>query len=745
MTAKREPNRDQITYIIGNDTAVHVTPRSEMSLGSGQENDLILQDEQIASCHAVIALNGDGYKVIDQDSESGTFIDDERLTPGVPYIWSPKQALRLGNSCYFYLKLNVQEPVTKANTITVLDYNLEQLTRLAPGRVGIGELTIINRGEENTLAEINVIGVPTNWIKLNPDLDKIISLEPQQEQTVKLTISPPNASDSKAGFYDLRIEIIDQSRSEQAIILEERIVVMPTQAFRCCLHPSETTGVTDGLFRVEIHNEGNTELQINLAAQSAEDLCEYVFDPPLLDIPAGQHQFANLSVLPRVTPSMDGGRAYHFFVTAKATNGHSEQAQGVWRQISPNFDLELKHPRKRESAETGSFEVSLTNYSEIELTFTLEGQDDSGQCQYHFEPTLITIQPEQEIEVNLTVQSIEPLRGFNARTQPFEVTARLAEAPYFEQIDRGEWTQLPTPIRWRLIMPLVGVLFLLLIIGVNQMLDSGREPVTLTPVDPPHIRTFSATPNIFVASQSTLVTLTYYITGTVNMVDIYQDGTLQFSDLSATGTLPVSIDRTTQFTLVASGPGGSSQQQLSVILITPLPTKTPVSVANLVPEPTDTPTATSTPVPTSTPSLQPTDTPVPTPISLAYDFVVEEVFTDFTSNPFLTGYIATISADRRPLAGIKAVGIFHPDGERYETSLSTSQWEGTSVSTEPDQLVKYASVKFERGGIKKGSWVIHLENEKGERLSADVFIPTDPENREWFAITFKQRKLETEQ
>ena len=112
-----------------------------------------------------------------------------------------------------------------------------------------------------------------------------------------------------------------------------------------------------------------------------------------------------------------------------------------------------------------------------------------------------------------------------------------------------------------------------------------------------------------------------------------------------------------------------------------------------------------------------------------------EVYKDYTSNPFLTVYVAIVNQQEIPVGGVKAVGTFEPGGLRHESPLS--KW-FFDARTAPGVVVKTASVKFEPGGIQAGTWFIHLENEQGVRLSEDVDIATDPNAPQWFYIKFKQ-------
>jgi hypothetical protein len=113
-----------------------------------------------------------------------------------------------------------------------------------------------------------------------------------------------------------------------------------------------------------------------------------------------------------------------------------------------------------------------------------------------------------------------------------------------------------------------------------------------------------------------------------------------------------------------------------------------------------------------------------------------EVYRDYTSNLFLTVYVAIVNYQEIPIGGIKAVGTFEPGGLHHESPLS--KW-FFDARTAPGAVVKVGSVKFEPpGGIQAGTWFIHLENEQGVRLSEDVDLATDPNAAQWFYIKFKQ-------
>ncbi|UCC87431.1 MAG: hypothetical protein JSV81_21660 [Anaerolineales bacterium] len=235
---------------------------------------------------------------------------------------------------------------------------------------------------------------------------------------------------------------------------------------------------------------------------------------------------------------------------------------------------------------------------------------------------------------------------------------------------------------------------------------------------------------------------------------------------SSLGCSLAPLVRTEPLVLAADSPAAAvvtslphpSTTPIAYQFLTPVPTLTP----SATPPPTDTPTPTSSPThtstPTGTPSPTATATPTPTQTPLptrtftpapatptptptwtptpSYAYRAAELYTSHTSNQFLSGYVAIVNHQEIPIGGVKAVGSFEPGGAHFESRLSNWFFEGYSA---PGPVLKTSSVKFEPpGGIQLGTWLIHLEDEGGMRLSEDVAVSTNPNQPEWFFIKFKQ-------
>ena len=55
---------------------------SEWSIGTDADHDLVLSDEGVSAFHAKIAREGERWKLIDQMSANGTFVNDQKTTVG---------------------------------------------------------------------------------------------------------------------------------------------------------------------------------------------------------------------------------------------------------------------------------------------------------------------------------------------------------------------------------------------------------------------------------------------------------------------------------------------------------------------------------------------------------------------------------------------------------------------------------------------------------------------------------------
>jgi pSer/pThr/pTyr-binding forkhead associated (FHA) protein len=80
----------------GQEPLIHKIKSQKTLIGSGSDCDVVLQAEGISRKHAVIHSDDDKYYVIDQGSTNGSFINEERLTPGSKTLFTTFFPVKLG-------------------------------------------------------------------------------------------------------------------------------------------------------------------------------------------------------------------------------------------------------------------------------------------------------------------------------------------------------------------------------------------------------------------------------------------------------------------------------------------------------------------------------------------------------------------------------------------------------------------------------------------------------------------------
>jgi hypothetical protein len=67
-----------------------------LSIGSGNDNDLVLADDSISTRHALLEFEHGGWRITDLDSTNGTYVEGVKMAPQVPTPLPYGSSLRLG-------------------------------------------------------------------------------------------------------------------------------------------------------------------------------------------------------------------------------------------------------------------------------------------------------------------------------------------------------------------------------------------------------------------------------------------------------------------------------------------------------------------------------------------------------------------------------------------------------------------------------------------------------------------------
>ncbi len=595
-----------------------------LTLGRGEDNDIVLDTPNVSRRHARIETDGTNYRVTDLDSTNGTYIGSAKLLPGVPETWTPEQPLHVGDVWMRLVRsgaqaatgrLGAEAPsgtVGMGGTGTRVDRSLlrssggegrvgvvMQTTQLSvnPGERAVTSLTLLNQGSIVDHFNVAVDGIPAEWVTLPP----IVQLMPGQQQDVTLTLHPPRSPSAQAGRYSMNVRVFSRDLPAQAVEVNASLTVAPYSQFTSSLHPQKIKAGKPT--QVTIRNEGNFPETFTL--RGADRANELVFEPPQAQVRVSQGESAAAEIIARPIKRrfIGGTKTQPFNVQIAPSQGAPQTHAGelVSRAViptwvpplfltllliacaalalvltrAPTIELAEVVPASAEAGEPVTVRWRTTNARQVELRpFGVEVDAEVGE--YTFtdgfpENTSVTL-----VASNMFRSSRESLnvQVVNIATDPVIV----------------EWSVFPTEItlgqevtiRWSVtnaesirVQPFGTVdssgerkdtpqqtqTYTLIADNQGRSVEQSERVVVGTPApDAPEVTTFAVNPTTVVEGTAATIQLTW-ATDRADTVTI--EPGLGPVGLAGSRDVPVPAADTI-YSLVARGPGGEAQAQVQV-------------------------------------------------------------------------------------------------------------------------------------------------------------------------------------
>lgn len=139
-------------------------------------------------------------------------------------------------------------PLPDQVSITLPDSHLT----VRPGERLLTPVLLHNKGQQNAPCQIRVQGVPAEWVSIMPSS---ITLPPDEQQEIELTLQPPLSPHSRAKHYALALQVVGRDRRQidevKAVLKMERYAAFDSSLWPQEISPEQVTQVT-------IENQGNT-------------------------------------------------------------------------------------------------------------------------------------------------------------------------------------------------------------------------------------------------------------------------------------------------------------------------------------------------------------------------------------------------------------------------------------------------------------------------------------------------------
>jgi serine/threonine protein kinase len=324
------PDGSTRAYAIGN--------RQRIAIGREADNDIALADNQVSRHHAQVVIADSRCSVTDLNSSNGTWLDNNKLLPGVTESWRPAQTLRVGG---YWLKVQLAAvgmevppvaityaPPVSAATEEPIQVTLEPASQtVRAGAPAVLTVRMLSRQQQVDHLSPSVEGLPEAWVALP---EQLVRLAPGDTGTLTLRIAPPRSPEARAGPHEYTIRVRSQSSPGIGATVTGRLTIEPFREIGLRLTPRTITN--SGRARVGISNGGNAPEMLVLDVDDPDDvLREAKVDSPVTVPPGGQ----KLVVLPLKLrgrrPFMGNSETHSYVIAALSGGQRVATTQGAFR------------------------------------------------------------------------------------------------------------------------------------------------------------------------------------------------------------------------------------------------------------------------------------------------------------------------------------------------------------------------------------------------------------------------------
>ena len=178
---------------------------------------------------------------------------------------------------------------------------------VSPGEPATFVVTITNASTMIDAYRSQVFGIDPEWVTVEPAR---LSLFPHDVENVMVTIALPVGY--PAAHRTLAISVRSENDPEEFALDQVQLSVQPLSAASVAVDPTMITAGKSAVFGVVVTNEGNAPLSARAVGTDPEDKATFVFEPPVVVVPAGRTEVVRATV--------SGGRAWFGQPRARALN-----------------------------------------------------------------------------------------------------------------------------------------------------------------------------------------------------------------------------------------------------------------------------------------------------------------------------------------------------------------------------------------------------------------------------------------
>ncbi len=297
-------------------------PVGLFSVGSGSDQDLVLDDPAVEPTHLRIEWDGRQFSVTDLSTPGGVLLGNLRLPSGLAVPWAAWEPVRIGpytllqaqavdlnattsavaavvtelparmpDSAEVALPPVLDEPAAPvAPQITLLA--AQPQSRLNPEQPATVILRLRNSGESAAEIHLLVEGVPAAWLgDLSP-----VQVAPASETLLRLHVLVPRTPEALAGEYAVRVRALLAGHPDREAFAELRWSVLPFAACELRIIPSSAESHTTAAYQLDLRNGGNAPATYRLRFLDDDESLGFKLEQDELSLDPGQSARLSLQV-----------------------------------------------------------------------------------------------------------------------------------------------------------------------------------------------------------------------------------------------------------------------------------------------------------------------------------------------------------------------------------------------------------------------------------------------------------------
>ena len=337
------PKDQLLIYHAAEAPRIMAMTQDRITIGRGQENDVMLPDKGVSRHHATIERIEDAWHLIDIESTNGIFLDKIRLTPNVPEIWPAQTELRIGP---YSMQWQKGQPLPLGSSATegssgssthsaeserppqTNSGEIEIVVDPASGTLDAGnrlnlQVMLINRGPIVEHVNVRLDQLPDSWTTFSENLVKLM---PGGRGFIRVTLEPPHDSSAKSGDHAFEIIATPMSNPEAFVKANCILTIRPFVAQEVELTPRQLQD--EELCRVRIHNQGNENIRYLIRSYKEHGDLKIEPSESTLVVDAGRSQMLDLRVKAKKRPLLGAVKRQPFYVEVASADRSIELLQG---------------------------------------------------------------------------------------------------------------------------------------------------------------------------------------------------------------------------------------------------------------------------------------------------------------------------------------------------------------------------------------------------------------------------------